>query len=109
MSAEIRKRTRPAGDRTGLPRASVPARSSLAILRRAMVTPSRDGQRKQVDEALRVFGVITSHVEARQVSAVQGRRRAPFGDGRVPLVEPQADGASDALLRLREESIERLS
>src|ERR1019366_8280286 len=51
-----------------------------------------DGQRKEIDEALGVFGVVTSHAEAGKTSAIQRIRRFPRRGVHVALEERKPDG-----------------
>src|SRR5258708_35591123 len=66
-------------------------------------------QGKQVDEALGVLRVVTSHGEARQALAVERIGRSAPGDRDIALVELEAHRARDALLRRGEVRIERLT
>src|SRR5271169_1135983 len=63
-------------------------------------------QSEKVDEAFGVLGVVAAHGEAREVSAIERKRRDALCDGERALPELQADGAGDALLRDIEETVE---
>ena len=69
--------------------------------------PDGNRQRKKVDEAFRIFGVIPSHGEARQVRAVQRERRNSLGDVEIALPQFQSDRSRDVLLRHIKKSIQR--
>src|SRR5712664_1195069 len=71
--------------------------------------PDGDGQRKQIDETLRVLGVVTAHGETRKVRAIKRERRNAFRNVESALPQFEADGAGDALLRDVEKSIERFA
>src|SRR5712664_1314049 len=71
--------------------------------------PDGDGQRKQIDETLRVLGVVTAHRETRKVRTVKRERRNSFCNVESALPQFEADGAGDALLRDVEKSIERFA
>src|SRR5580693_8122282 len=64
------------------------------------------GQRKQVDEALGVFGVVAAHGEAGEVGAIERERRDTLGDVEGAFPQFEADSAGDALLRDVEKSVE---
>src|SRR6267378_6237093 len=67
------------------------------------------GQRKQVDEALGVLGVVAAHGETGEVRAIKRKRRNALGDVERALPQFEADGAGDALLRDVEKSVERFA
>src|SRR5712664_1895627 len=71
--------------------------------------PDGYGQRKQIDEALGVLGVVAAHGETGEVRAIKRERRNALGDIQRALPEFQADGAGDALLCDVEKSVERFS
>src|SRR6266481_979955 len=64
------------------------------------------GQREKIDEAFGVLGVVAAHGEAGEVRAVERERRNAFRNVERALPQFEADGASDALLRNVEKSIE---
>src|SRR5260370_1308911 len=66
-------------------------------------------QRKQIDEAFCVFGVVAAHGEAGQIGAVQREGRNTLRNVESALPEFQADGASNALLRHVEKSVKRFA
>src|SRR5260370_4155305 len=66
-------------------------------------------QRKQIDEAFCVFGVVAAHGEAGQIGAVQREGRNTLRNVESALPEFQADGASNALRRHEEKSVARFA
>src|SRR6267154_898384 len=64
------------------------------------------GPREKIDEAFGVLGVVAAHGEAGEVRAVERERRNAFRNVERALPQFEADGASDALLRNVEKSIE---
>src|SRR5205807_4198916 len=68
-----------------------------------------DGKGKQIDEAFRVFRVITAHLEAGEVGSIKREGRNALGDVTRAFPQFQADSTGDALLRHIEKSIERLA
>src|SRR6266851_2350917 len=68
-----------------------------------------DRQREKIDETLSILRVVAAHGETGEVRAVKRERRnAPRNIERA-FPEFQADGASDALLRDVEKSVERFA
>src|ERR1700676_961420 len=66
----------------------------------------RHRQREKIDEAFRVLGVVAAHGEAGEVGAVERERRNTLRDVERALPQFETDGASDALLRNVEKSVE---
>src|SRR6266404_1389553 len=71
--------------------------------------PDGYGQRKQIDEALGVLGVVAAHRETGEVRAIKREGRNTLGDVERALPKFEADSAGDALLRDIEESVERFA
>src|SRR4029077_1760444 len=108
-TAEIRRTARRARGQTARPTifpTAVPwaRRSTYFRLLR-----NRHWQGKKIDEAFRVFRVVTGHGKAGESLAIERIGRRAFCDRDVALVELEAHCARDALLCRGEVSIKRLA
>src|ERR1700733_4892794 len=66
-------------------------------------------QRKQIDEAFRIFRVVSGHGETRESLAIERIGRHALCNRHIALEELEAHGARHALLRLGEISVQRFA